>query len=339
VALGLEQVGRRAAVHGQRQHSKPVFVEQQPTGVHIGERAGERRSVGAPGGFDPRVVPQLQPEFGDLLGLAVEDQVAKGVGVQDVQLEPAVGHHRDGDVQAPQAVRRQRLAEVRDRHPRGERGGHGGEDVAPVEGRRDGLQALGRALDVVGLGDAAEPFADGHQQPVVRADEQAALIDRPHCHGAPPARSGRAHPGIDDGEDDRVGQVGERRPQHDRPGVDVVAGERVGQVDHARLRAAARDHRVADTDELVAEAVVGQERDDRGCHRSDCLSAASASSAPSRPSTSWRSASTCGSSPDSRNAPLVTGPIETSRLRGEIALGPPAARRKLRTLEDEVNVM
>ena len=44
--------------------------------------------------------------------------------------------------------------------------------------------------------------------------------------------------------------------------------------------------------------------------------AASATSASTKPSMSWRSASTAGSSPRSRKAALVTGPMLTSRAFG-----------------------
>ena len=56
--------------------------------------------------------------------------------------------------------------------------------------------------------------------------------------------------------------------------------------------------------------------------------AASASRAASRPSTSWRSASTATSSPASRTGPLVTGPIET--IRAAAGKRSPSASVRLR---------
>ncbi len=91
------------------------------------------------------------------------------------------------------------------------------------------------------------------------------------------------------------GHVGDRVAQHERARAHVVAGDLVGDVDHARARAARRDHAVTDADELVGVTVVGQEPDDRRVHR-PVLSArgvpaalrvlASPSSAASTPSTS-----------------------------------------------------
>ena len=73
------------------------------------------------------------------------------------------------------------------------------------------------------------------------------------------SRSDGADAGVDDGEVHARGHVRQRVAQHERAGAHVVAGDRVGDVDHARARAAPRDHAVADADELVAVAVVGQE--------------------------------------------------------------------------------
>ena len=83
-------------------------------------------------------------------------------------------------------------------------------------------------------------------------------------------------------------------------------------VDDAGRRADARDHPVADADEVIDQAVVGEERDDRGPH---ARSAASATSASITPSMSCRAASTWGSRPCSRRVALVTGPMLTNRAR------------------------
>src|SRR5205085_6068515 len=133
------------------------------------------------------------------------------------------------------------------------------------------------------------------------------------------------------------------------PDAHVVSRNRVGQVDDARAGAAARDHAVADTHELVRQAVVGEERDQgrgsaHGSAGPRAAVAASASSASRSPSMSWRCASTSGSMPCSRRVWLVTGPIETTRVAGESAgaeRSPPCwaaatASRKKRTVEEEV---
>src|SRR5262249_9709508 len=101
------------------------------------------------------------------------------------------------------------------------------------------------------------------------------------------------------------------------------------------------DHAVADPDELVAVAVVRQERDDGERHRrpQPSRAAASRTTASTTPPTSWRAASTSGSRPRSRRVALVIGPIETMRVRGDSPASPPAPWRKNRTVEEEVNVM
>ena len=55
--------------------------------MHVGERTGERDAVLAAPVADPELVAQLDPQLGQLAGLAVQDQVAEGVLVQDVELE------------------------------------------------------------------------------------------------------------------------------------------------------------------------------------------------------------------------------------------------------------
>jgi exopolysaccharide biosynthesis polyprenyl glycosylphosphotransferase len=64
--------------------------------------------------------------------------------------------------------------------------------------------------------------------------------------------------------------------------------------------------------------------------------ASAASSASTSPPGSWRSASTSTVAPASRNVALVTGPIETTRAPSGIR--PPVSSRRLRTVDDEVNV-
>ena len=59
------------------------------------------------------------------------------------------------------------------------------------------------------------------------------------------------------------GRVRQRAAQHQRARAHVVARDAVGQVDDPRLGGDARDDAVADADEVVVDAVVGQERDDR----------------------------------------------------------------------------
>jgi len=53
--------------------------------------------------------------------------------------------------------------------------GDRGEDVAPVEGRRDGLEAVARVGHVHRFDDAAEALGSRSQQAVVGPDEQPAV--------------------------------------------------------------------------------------------------------------------------------------------------------------------
>ena len=50
-------------------------------------------------------------------------------------------------------------------------GGHWGEEVTPVERRRDWLQPEGGPPEVHRLGGAPEPLQRGAEQPVVGADQ------------------------------------------------------------------------------------------------------------------------------------------------------------------------
>ena len=155
----------------------------------------------------------------------------------------------------------ERVPERRERLPGGQGGGDRGEHVAPVEGRRHGLEAGGRTPDVDGLLDPSEPLPGQRQQAVVRPHQHPLLAREAQGDGPP----GAPHARIDDREMDPLGHIGQSRREHQRARADVVAGDRVGDVDHARLGTAARDHAVADADELVVVAVVRQEGD-RGWH-------------------------------------------------------------------------
>ena len=190
--------------------------------------------------------------------------------------------------------------------PGGQVGRHRGEDVAPVKGGRHRLQAPGRAAHVHRLDRAAEPLGGQPQQAVVRADQQAVLLRAADRHRAALG----AHLGIHHRQVHAGRQVRQGVAQDQRPGADVVARDAVGDVEDPALRGDARDHPVADADEVVDQAVVGEERDHRG-HRT-----ASRRIASTTPSTSWRVASRSGSAPCSRSVALVTGPIETIRPRG-----------------------
>jgi hypothetical protein len=150
------------------------------------------------------------------------------------------------------------------RQPRGDRR----EDVAAVERRADRLQPVLGARHVDHLGDPAEALRGERQQAVVRPDEDAVLLGRAQRDRAPR----RPHARVDHGQVHARRAERQRAPQDHRGRADVVALQAVRQVDHPRVGRDPRDHRVADPDEVVFEAVVGQERD-RARHRRVRLSA------------------------------------------------------------------
>jgi hypothetical protein len=99
------------------------------------------------------------------------------------------------------------------------------------------------------------------QQPVVGPDEQPALhLDR----DATPIG---ADPRVDDRQHHAVGEVLDRAHERERAGPHVERRDVVGHVDDAQVRDHVEHHRMADTDELVGPAVVGQERHERRTHR------------------------------------------------------------------------
>ena len=129
--------------------------------------------------------------------------------------------------------------------------------VALIGSRHSGESPMSTPRLTPPSASAARP-----QQPVVGADENAIS-----CDAQRDRTSLAADAGIDDREMHARRAVGERRAQRQRARADVVARDAVVEIDDARARAAPRDHRVADADELVREAVVRQERDRAACSR------------------------------------------------------------------------
>ncbi len=70
-----------------------------------------------------------------------------------------------------------------------------------------------------------------------------------------------ADPRVDDGQDDPRAEVGHRPDQGRRAGPDVVRRDLVGEVDDRDARRQPAQHRMDDADELVGQAVVGEEVD------------------------------------------------------------------------------
>ena len=91
-------------------------------------------------------------------------------------------------------------------------------------------------------------------------------LSGPTSTPAPPATSiasaaaRRADAGIDDGEHDALGDVRDRPGERQRAAAHVERADAVGQVDDRDVRRHVADDRLDDADELVVEAVVGEER-------------------------------------------------------------------------------
>ena len=139
----------------------------------------------------------------------------------------------------------------------------------------------------------------GHEQAVVRADVEPAFLvaqrERPPL--APDA-------GVDDGEMDAHGHVGNRVREHERALEDLHPRDPVRDVDDLRLGRDPLDHAVAGPDEVVLQPEVAQEGDEHG---PEPIAASS-------PATSCVVASRSTSSPASRAAALVWGPMLTTGM-------------------------
>ena len=200
-----EQLGGRAAVHGERERPVGVLVDQRLAGRHVGERL----RVDAARAVDGHRVAEPQPERRELLVLDVEHDVAEAVDADGVRDDLVGLGARERHVERHEVVGVDRLARRRERRAGGERGGDRREDVAAVEGRRRGLQAVRREPDVDRLDRAAEARDGEREQPVVRPDEHAVLLGDAHRDGEALA----ADLGVDDGEVDARRAVRQRAAQ------------------------------------------------------------------------------------------------------------------------------
>ena len=136
-------------------------------------------------------------------------------------------------------------------------GGRRSEDVAPGErGARRARAGRRRWSSSTARRRAAGDGDRRGEQPVVGADEDAGAVG--HLDGDGPA--GGADAGIDDREHDALGNVGDGPGERQGAGAHVVGADAVGEVDRRDVRREVADHRLDDADELVVEAVVGEQR-------------------------------------------------------------------------------
>ena len=150
-----------------------------------------------------------------------------------------------------------RLAELGEVDAVAQVAGDRGEDVAAGERGPVRLQVVLLVGQHHGPPGAARHRHRRRQQTVVGPDEHALAVgdlDRDRLATAADAR-------VDDGEDDTARDVGDAAGQRQAAGAHVERGDVVGQVDRLGVRSDVADDRLDDADELVDQAVVGQQRD------------------------------------------------------------------------------
>jgi hypothetical protein len=133
---------------------------------------------------DDDPLADAQAAGGDLLVAGVEGEVAEAVDGQHVGDELRALHPRLRQLERHELAGLERLAGGAQRRARGELRGDRREEVAPVEGRRHGAQAVRRLAQLHRLDHAAELLGRGQQQAVVGTDEQAVLLGAADRHRA-----------------------------------------------------------------------------------------------------------------------------------------------------------
>ena len=191
-------------------------------------------------------------------GRAGEGHVAVDEHVDDRRAQGPVLDDRGDDGQSDEPLDRDRRSDILVRHAGREVRGHRGEDVAPVEARRDHRQHEVAVLEGARLGDAAQRLGAGDEQAVVGADEDVTPGDLEGHREA-----FRPDPRVDHGDVGADRHV--RQGEHQRAGTvaDRVARHLMVDVDHVRIRADAEHDAPADGRRGRPE--IGQERDD-GSH-------------------------------------------------------------------------
>ena len=181
VELQAEPLGGRAAVHGERERAVGVLVDEQLAGRDVGEgrrvdRRARRRRASA-----GRAAARTSASSSCSTSSVTLPKRSKAIACATQLLAVGLGERH---LEPHELVGVDRLAGRRERGARGEVRGHGGEDVAAVEGRRRRLEAQRRAADVDRLDDPAEAPRGERQQAVVGADEDAVLLGRAQRDGA-----------------------------------------------------------------------------------------------------------------------------------------------------------
>lgn len=192
-----------------------------------------------------------------MLGRQVERDVAEAVDPDRVREGAVLLDLRQRERRPLQRAGIDRFSRVGEARAQRQVGGDGGEQIAPVEGRRCALEREPRGADVDDLRRAAERVEGGGQQPVVGGDEQVAALGGAYRERAPVAPDAR----VDDGEMDRIGRVGDGLGEDRARFADVVTGDPVGDVDDPHVGRDPGDHGPADAREVVGDPIVGEEGD------------------------------------------------------------------------------
>ncbi|GIW20666.1 MAG: hypothetical protein KatS3mg065_0962 [Chloroflexota bacterium] len=195
----------------------------------------------------------------EVLGRAGDIGVPEAVDEDDDGFEAAPNDPRLGLGETDEILRRDGRADGLEGYARRQMGRHGGEDVAAVEGRGDGLATEGGVREEASLDDPAEGLGGRDEEPVVGPDEDVAApdpkTDRPAL--GPDA-------GVDDGDVDAHRQI---REGEDEPPCTVGDGKLpngVADVEDRRLGTDAEDDTPADGGRDVGPEVA-QEADE-GSH-------------------------------------------------------------------------
>ena len=225
------------------------------------------------------------------------------------------------NVESRERVRVERRPELGERHPECEVRRGRREEVAAVECSRHRFERVVGVRELVRLCDAAELVRRRDQQTVVRPDMNAAraVAQRERAPRAADAR-------VDDRKMHALGHERQRVRERQRTLQDGLRRDAVRDVDDLDIGRDPFDHAVTGADEIVLQAEVRQERDE----------ARHAAAESTRAATSWSvPASATTSSPASRAASVVWGPIVIAGRRGP-TLGQRPSRRRRRE-QDEVS--
>src|SRR5919202_2796595 len=149
------------------------------------------------------------------------------------------------------------LSQLRELQSRREVRRHRREDVATVEGVRDGVDVIALVGEHYHLRNATQSLSSRGEQAVIRPDQQGPAL-RPQRE-RPPIRTNSR---IDDREVDRViWHVASRVLQDLRPGLDLESRHLVSKIHDRYPGRDAQHHTLARADEVVGEPEVGEEAD------------------------------------------------------------------------------